>query len=495
MKRIIAVFLALLMMISVCSCEIGKKNSDDTDASSVATSDFDGTKIVASTENYSISFAELDYIFADTYNSMLYNYYSTFQDSYADYILYYTGLDINKPLKDQTMNDGSGTFFDYYLEVSAEKANDILIFCEYAKENGLDLDDDDREYIDGLIDTYKQQTEANNCTFAEIFEDSMGLITEEVVRSYSEKNILAGKGYNFLKETYSFTDEEVEAEFNANLKNYAYISYLVYTFQNDETAGITAEDIKTYSEELSAVTTEEEFIAYCENYHNNVLYKDMESHPEFSKDNLLKERIGYSKDMDYLDKLFEGKAGDTFVTENTGDDFTSYNVYMLVGEPSELNYSKVDVRHILFKSANYESTDACRKAAEDIYALYKQNPTEDNFAALANKYSEDTYTDENGNQTIAEEGGLIKDIGYNETVKDFENWALDPSRQVGDTDIILSTLGYHIVYFSAVGEKQTPGHDSAKNALISQRYEKDHEELKTKYAVTADKEYMANLNY
>lgn len=36
-------------------------------------------------------------------------------------------------------------------------------------------------------------------------------------------------------------------------------------------------------------------------------------------------------------------------------------------------------------------------------------------------------------------------------VEDFENWCFDASRQVGDTGIVESTYGYHVMYFSGFG--------------------------------------------
>lgn len=492
MKKIIAVFLMITVLFSVCSCEIGKKDGTGNQASE---KNFDGTAVIASTDNFSFSFAEFDYIFCDSYNTTLYNYYNAFQDDYADYILAYTGLDISKSLKSQTMNDGSGTFFDYYVNVAVEKATDILIFCEYAKANSIELGKDENDYIDGVVNTYVEQAKSNSCTVGDLFEDSMGLITEEVIRSYCEKNTLAGLGYTHLKNTYSFTDDEIDTEFKSNLKAYSYIEYLVYSFKADENAGISAENAKSYAEGLKNTSSTEDFLSYCKNYHDNVLYGSIDSQPEFSSEDILKKRVSYKDGTDYLDNLFEASEGDTFLTESTDDGITTYNVYMLAKEPAETPYNKVNVRHILFKPSNYESNDACKKAAEAVYALYKQNPTEDNFSSLANKYSEDTYTADDGTVKITDEGGLIEDIGYDETDKDFENWALNSSRKVGDTDIILSSVGYHIMYFSAFGEEKNPGHEAAENALTEAQYKKDHDKLISDYKITADTDYLQNLDY
>ena len=52
-----------------------------------------------------------------------------------------------------------------------------------------------------------------------------------------------------------------------------------------------------------------------------------------------------------------------------------------------------------------------------------------------------------------EDGGLIPDISQDSSlVTEFKDWSLDPSRKVGDTGIVESTYGYHIMYFSSFGD-------------------------------------------
>ena len=36
-------------------------------------------------------------------------------------------------------------------------------------------------------------------------------------------------------------------------------------------------------------------------------------------------------------------------------------------------------------------------------------------------------------------------------VESFKNWALDPSRKSGDTDVVDSTYGSHVMYFVGTG--------------------------------------------
>lgn len=111
------------------------------------------------------------------------------------------------------------------------------------------------------------------------------------------------------------------------------------------------------------------------------------------------------------------------------------------------------VRHILIQptggttNENNETTyseeewAAAKAEAERIYELWKQGEaTEESFAEFANTYS----TDGGSNTT----GGLYEDVNVDASyVLEFENWAIDEARQPGDTGIVETEFGYHIMYF------------------------------------------------
>ena len=109
-----------------------------------------------------------------------------------------------------------------------------------------------------------------------------------------------------------------------------------------------------------------------------------------------------------------------------------------------------NVRHILISftdnaSSSSEATDEQKKAAkasaDKIYKEWQSGAkTEDSFAALAKEKSKDTGS--------AADGGLISGITSSANyVESFRNWATDSSRKVGDTGIVESEYGYHIMYF------------------------------------------------
>ena len=113
-----------------------------------------------------------------------------------------------------------------------------------------------------------------------------------------------------------------------------------------------------------------------------------------------------------------------------------------------------NVRHILIcptdgtKNEDGETVysddawETCRAAAQKLLDEYLAGETvdEETFANLAVKNSEDSGSAENGGLYDL----LTKDTNF---VEEFKNWYLDESRQPGDTGLVKSVYGYHIMYF------------------------------------------------
>ena len=117
--------------------------------------------------------------------------------------------------------------------------------------------------------------------------------------------------------------------------------------------------------------------------------------------------------------------------------------------------NNVSVRHILISPEQDETTGAisdeawaaAERTANELLAQWQQNPTEDNFAALAN----DNSSDPGSNTT----GGLYEDFDSSTMVAEFTDWSFDPARVYGDTGIVKTTYGYHIMFF--IGQTETKG--------------------------------------
>ena len=112
----------------------------------------------------------------------------------------------------------------------------------------------------------------------------------------------------------------------------------------------------------------------------------------------------------------------------------------------------VDARHILicpqggtedeygditYSDAEWEE---CRAKAQELLDQWKnEGATEELFAQYAMEYTEDPGS--------MESGGLYTDIYVGQMVEPFETWCFDESRAYGDTGLVQTTYGYHIMYF------------------------------------------------
>lgn len=112
----------------------------------------------------------------------------------------------------------------------------------------------------------------------------------------------------------------------------------------------------------------------------------------------------------------------------------------------------VDVRHILIKPADADgdevSTEEEWQAASDeadrIYALYCEDPTEEHYIELATQYNQDPGS--------METGGLYEGVLPGQMVAEFNDWIFADGRKAGDTAIVKTDFGYHIMFFVAIHE-------------------------------------------
>ena len=123
---------------------------------------------------------------------------------------------------------------------------------------------------------------------------------------------------------------------------------------------------------------------------------------------------------------------------------------------NENNFPLANVRHILVsfeggtvsetgvREYSEEEKNAAKSAAEELLNTWKNgDATEDSFAALANENSDDSD---------GTDGGLYTDVVPGQMVTAFNDWCFDESRQTGDTGIVETEYGYHVMYYSGDSE-------------------------------------------
>lgn len=134
----------------------------------------------------------------------------------------------------------------------------------------------------------------------------------------------------------------------------------------------------------------------------------------------------------------------------------------------------VDVRHILVQLDNVavnsdmtvSYTDkqwkTCLAEAEAILNEWKDGKaTAETFGELAMKYSKDTGT--------ANYGGLCEQVYEGEMVAPFNDWIFDKTRQKGDTGIVKTVYGYHVMYFV---DSQEEWQSTARSNVIAEKLNK-----------------------
>ncbi len=108
-------------------------------------------------------------------------------------------------------------------------------------------------------------------------------------------------------------------------------------------------------------------------------------------------------------------------------------------DDEELTEEEQAERDAAHEAAEKAADEAAKEKAEEIYQEWKDgDATEESFAALAKEYTDDS----NG-----EQGGLYERVYEGQMVEEFNDWCFDPDRKPGDTDIVKTSYGYHIIYY------------------------------------------------
>ncbi len=163
--------------------------------------------------------------------------------------------------------------------------------------------------------------------------------------------------------------------------------------------------------------------------------------------------------LNYLDVYYNGLSyysGLMDAIELTDEEVEAYydqraEEYEEAGVPKD-DAIAVDVRHILLQpqggttaedgSVVYseEEWEACRVEAQALLEQWLSGErTEDSFAQLAQEHSTDGGS--------ASNGGLYTGVTLGQMVEPFEAWCFDETRAAGDSGLVKTTYGYHIMYF------------------------------------------------
>lgn len=424
------------------------------------------------------------------YSQYLNNIYS-YAQQYAMYGMN-IGIDPTKSPDEQnygTDADGKEMLLSDYLKnetISALQSYKIL-YAEALKA-GYKLTDDEQKSIDDQVEELRNTAAENKYSLNAYLKASYGKgINEKFLRKQLEmQNIVSRYQSDTSKKlTDSYSAADIKAVYDKDHSAYNAVDARTLSFAIETLTakdGETSEQLATRQKAaaakvkaeaeaaLKACTGEKAFLEQAKKKNSSTENYDAESATALNE--AAKSTITSYVSEDAAKWAFDSarKAGDVKLFEVGSDGNVTSYVILYINKGSYAPMAS-NVRHILISftdnaSSSSEATDEQKKAAkasaDKIYKEWQSGAkTEDSFAALAKEKSKDTGS--------AADGGLISGITSSANyVESFRNWAIDSSRKVGDTGIVESEYGYHIMYYS--------GSDYAwKSAIRSTKASEDFE--------------------
>ncbi len=133
------------------------------------------------------------------------------------------------------------------------------------------------------------------------------------------------------------------------------------------------------------------------------------------------------------------------------EDTTSATYDGLYENQAPGSLAQVDVRHILiFPEGATSSTVTSQEWSDEAWAYAENKAQEILNTYLAGELTEEAFGElakEHSADGSASAGGLYEDVYVGQMVQNFEDWCFDSIRKSGDTGIVKTEYGYHVMYF------------------------------------------------
>lgn len=415
-----------------------------------------------------VSVAKYNYYYMTLYMQVQ-QYSSQIDSQYGSgYGAAYTGYDASKTPMDQEYPEElegfegeNPTWADYFRISTLQSLQSYIAYADMARDAGLTLTEDEQADIDEQIESLRSTAESNDYSLNRWLIRLYGKgVDEDLLREVMEEQQLAA---NYAQQksdelTDAVTDEEIETEYNENIADYAQLSVSLFTVSAD-TSNISTDaseeeqeaaradamaDAKAEADRYAAQVTDAATLLEQAQAYNSTATESGVTQEDVTASSL---ESTYGTNVRDWVLSSDRAVGDVGVVESD----SGYTVIYMAELPHKNTVKPVDVRHILIQfdtetddeGNTVELTDEQKQTyydkAEEIYQQFLEDPTEDNFAALANENSDDTGSNTNG--------GLYEDVQPGQMVDAFDAWIFDPARQPGDSGIIETEIGYHIMYY------------------------------------------------
>ncbi len=442
--------------------------------------------------NHELSTADISYYYVDT----ILNHYNQYVNNYGEsgpmYAQFMEGINFAAPVGDQIKDkENNQSWADYYIEEAIITANRAYALYDKAMaDSEFKLSEDDQKYLDSFEDYLEMSAAMSGySSVGGYLRGRYGAgATLKAYKEYSEVSLIAAEYYNAHQESLDYTTDDFDTYAKDKYYEYSSFSYAIYELAVTKflPEGTTIKDENgkesvTYTDEEKKEAEKKakeaaEALAVAENNTLELLNEAIKA-MEINKDNK-NAAATENKDTLYTNISNENiqkwlsdsarKEGDltviekaTTTTDADGKETKTVNgFYVVMFQNRNDNLMKLqNVRHILIQFEGgktdeetgetiYSDTEkaTAEKKAKDVLAEFEKiaKKTPEAFGDLAKKYSKDTGS--------ASNGGLYEDIYPGQMVEAFNDWCFDESRKAGDTGIVQTEYGYHVMYYVSADE-------------------------------------------
>jgi len=442
----------------------------------------DRNTIAAVTGNHELNSIMVNYYFTDHIQNLYQQWKSDYGDNLSVYISM-MGLDLNAPLNaQQSAMDADKTWAEYFLDAALNKARTDLALYDKAMAEGFELSEDEQSALDSneqMLQIYAMYGGFQNANqyLRAIYGYGANV---DSYNEYAKITTIASAYYTAYSESLTYNEAAIDAyggEGADKFDNYSSFSYAIYnvnvsdyltggtededgnvTYNDDEKAAAQkkAEEVANGLKEAGGLDALDAAIAALE------INAEKETTVSSTKNDLVKFTDLPEEFREWMANS-ERKNGDITVINNEskttdadGKETTTVNGYYVLCfmERNDNLRPLANVRHLLVQfeggttdsqgNKTYSDTEKAKakEEAEKYLQEWKDGAaTEDSFIELVKKNSDDGSKDS---------GGLFEDIHPESPyVESFLAWSLDSARKPGDTGVIISDYGYHVMYYSS----------------------------------------------
>ena len=458
---------------------------------------------------HNIKVATYNYYFA-----MIYNQLQQTQQQYEQYGIEMSDdqkIDFDKKLSKQTTKNDDDEEITWLESVHDQAVDSIKSTYTYYYEalkanNGKEpkITKDQQKELDEAVDNYKSSAEGYGYTVSGYLTAAMGKgVTEEVFRKEAKISYIAENYQEEYQEELSskeYDKKDYEEYRDSNKADLVSVDIKYFECDSEDDAKAFRKALKADGSNFAELASKYSSTDWDKKANKNPVettYNDitkstlqgMNGAIAAAEEHEHSDEEEHEHEYPGLDWVFSSKrkAGDIKQTSTSV-------VYIIT--PARLSKVKpVTVRHILVKPFTKEKGDDgkteekeaetpseaskkewenAEKKADNILKKYKDGEkTAKSFGKLAKKYSSDSN---------ANDGGIYENVVPNQMVPTFNAWCFDSSRKEGDTAIVQTEYGYHIMYFESTSDL-TVWEYTAQQALASDDGNKAVEDLEKSYTI------------